>query len=116
MYSTIRRHVGANAVAYLALFVALGGTSYAAVRVTGAAVVDGSLTGADIRAHSLTSRNIAPLAEPASLAAQSAAARGRRGPRGFRGYRGYKGYKGVIGPVGRPARLSRVPRIQGLQG
>jgi hypothetical protein len=45
-------------VAYLALFVALGGSSYAAVAVTGRDVRDGSLTGRDIRNNSLTGRDI----------------------------------------------------------
>ncbi len=38
-----------TAVAYLALFVALGGTAYAAATITGADVVDESLTSADIK-------------------------------------------------------------------
>ena len=41
-------------VAYLALFVALGGSSYAAIRVTGRNVQNRSLTGKDIRKNSLT--------------------------------------------------------------
>ncbi len=115
MVSRIRRHVGGNAVAYVALFVALGGSSYAATRVTGAAVEDGSLTGADIRAHSITSRNIALPARSASLTAQSAASRrGRRGPRGFRGYRGYRGYTGPIGPAGL-AGAQGAPGVSGVQ-
>src|SRR3712207_1130606 len=39
----------ANVVASLALFVALGGTAWAAATITGAEVVDESLTGADIK-------------------------------------------------------------------
>lgn len=115
MSSRIRRHIGGNAVAYVALFVALGGTSYAATRVTGATVQDGSLTGADIRAHSITSSNLALAARPASLTAQSAATRrGRRGPRGFRGYRGYKGDTGPVGPAG-PAGPAGPPGVSGYQ-
>jgi hypothetical protein len=45
-------------VAYLALFVALGGSSYAAVAITGRDVRDGSLTGRDIGNNSLTGRDI----------------------------------------------------------
>jgi hypothetical protein len=45
-------------VAYLALFVALGGSSYAAVAITGRDVRDGSLTGRDIRNNSLTGRDV----------------------------------------------------------
>jgi len=40
----------ANVVATLALFVALGGSSYAAIRITGANVKDGTLSSRDISA------------------------------------------------------------------
>ena len=40
-------------VAVLALVVALGGTSYAALVVTGKSVKDGSLTGRDVKNRSL---------------------------------------------------------------
>jgi len=53
--SHLRRHV----VAYLALFVALGGTAVAAKpMVTGADIQDGSLTGADVENDSLTGADI----------------------------------------------------------
>lgn len=48
----------AMAIAVVALFAALGGTSYAAFMITGAHVKDGSLTGADIRDGSLTARDL----------------------------------------------------------
>jgi hypothetical protein len=48
----------ANVVASVALFVALGGSSYAAVSITGKEVRDGSLTGRDVRDGSLTSRDV----------------------------------------------------------
>lgn len=47
-----------NLMATVAVFVALGGTSYAAVTITGADVRDGSLTGADVRNNSLDRRDI----------------------------------------------------------
>ena len=46
----------ANVTATLALFVALGGSSYAAIKITGRDVKDDSLTGRDVR--SLTSRDV----------------------------------------------------------
>ena len=53
MWERLRRRVTfANALAVLALFVALGGTGYAAVQVTGDDVRDGSLTGAAPRPRS----------------------------------------------------------------
>ena len=45
-------------MATVAVFVALGGTSYAAVTITGADVRNGSLTGADVRNNSLDQRDI----------------------------------------------------------
>ena len=45
----LRRPRHATLVAYLALFVALGGSSYAALRVTGKNVPKDALTGADIK-------------------------------------------------------------------
>jgi hypothetical protein len=48
----------ANVVATLALFIALGGSSYAALTVTGSNVRNGSLTGKDIKRNSLTGRHI----------------------------------------------------------
>ena len=43
----------ANVVATVVIFIALGGSSYAVMRVTGKNVVDNSLTGADIMASHL---------------------------------------------------------------
>jgi hypothetical protein len=45
-------------VAYLALFVALGGSAYAAATITGRDVVDRSLTGADIRNGTIRSPDV----------------------------------------------------------
>ena len=47
-----------NVMATLALFVALGGTSYAAATITGADVRNGSLTGKDVKNRSLTGVDI----------------------------------------------------------
>lgn len=46
----------ATVVAYLALFVALGGSSYAALKVTGRNVPKDALSGADIK--NLTGRDV----------------------------------------------------------
>jgi hypothetical protein len=48
----------ANVVATLALFVALGGGSYAAITITGKNVKNSSLTGKDIKNSSLTSSDV----------------------------------------------------------
>lgn len=95
-------HIQRNLVAYLALFVALGGTSYAAVKITGAQIQDGSITGSDIRDHSLQARDIragslrANLFAPGVLGktAGTASAGGPQGPQGP------KGDTGPAGPAG----------------
>jgi hypothetical protein len=45
-------------VAYLALFVALGGSSYAAITITGKNVKNSSLTGKDVKNNSLTGSDV----------------------------------------------------------
>jgi hypothetical protein len=52
-------HIRHNVIAYTALFVALGGTgAYAANEWTGANIVDGSLTGADIFDNTVSGKDI----------------------------------------------------------
>ena len=85
-----RRHT--TAVAYLALFAALGGSAYAAVTVTGKNIKDGTITGKDVKNLSLD-RN--------KLSAQAVSSlTGRPGPAGSQGVAGPKGEKGEQGPVG----------------
>src|SRR3712207_6327303 len=47
----------ATVVAYLALFVALGGSSYAALQVTGRNIKDNSVTTRDVKNRSLLARD-----------------------------------------------------------
>lgn len=49
----------ANVMSTIAVFVALGGTTYAAATITGSDVKNRSLTGKDIRPNSLTGKQIA---------------------------------------------------------
>lgn len=75
----------ANVVASVALFVALGGSSYAAVSITGKDVRDGSLTGRDIRDGSLTNRDVRShslLARDFKLGELPRGPRGNPGPTG----------------------------------
>jgi hypothetical protein len=89
----------ANITSTLALFIALGGTSYAAVTVTGADVRDGSLTTRDIRDGTLTGRDLA-----ASLRRKMAPRNKSttRGPAGLEGPGGERGPSGERGPAGEP--------------
>jgi hypothetical protein len=91
-----RRH--STAVAYLALFTALGGSAYAAVTVTGANIKDGTVTGRDVKDRSLGTNELSPTAL-GSLAGQPGAG-GPQGPKGDRGEQGPAGPKGDSGPAG----------------
>jgi hypothetical protein len=82
----------ANVTSVVALFVALGGTSYAAITVTGKSVVNGSLTGKDVKRESLGSRHVK------GLVARDF--KGRRFPRGPAGATGAAGAPGAAGGAG----------------
>jgi hypothetical protein len=97
-----------NVVATLALFVALGGSSYAAVTLTGRNIKDSSLTGRDVKDKSLTGAD----AKDSSLTGRDvkngsiAAADldpsipgSLRGPQGPQGIQGIQGIQGPAGPV-----------------
>jgi hypothetical protein len=59
MLSSLRKHLSySNVTATAALFVALGGTSYAVIQVDSRDVVDNSLRSKDVRNNSLRSRDI----------------------------------------------------------
>ena len=81
----MRRLTYSNVTATLALFIALGGSSYAAVKITGRNVVDRSLTGKDIKKRSVPLNRL----------------RGTlpRGPKGDTGPKGETGARGEAGPV-----------------
>ena len=89
----------ANVTASLALFVALGGGAYAASTIDSADVVNGSLTGTDVKNESIRSRDVKALRAKDFAAGQlPAGATGPQGPAGA------KGDQGVPGPIaGTPA-------------
>ena len=97
-----RRHT--TAVAYLALFAALGGSAYAAVTVTGKNIKDGTVTGRDVKNSTLGTNKLSPTAV-SSLT-------GKPGPTGPQGD---KGATGPAGPTGAPGRTG-VPGPAGPQG
>jgi hypothetical protein len=94
----------ANLVATLALFLALGGTSYAAIKVTGKNVTDSSLTGKDVRDGSLTSKDLKrgtiPPITPRDTAPGQSGVPGATGPAGATGPQGEPGATGPQGPKG----------------
>jgi hypothetical protein len=103
----------ATVVAYLALFVALGGSSYAALRVGTAAVLDNSLRsrdiknddvrGKDIRNRTITAKDIAlrKLGREHFRAGQLSS--GKPGAMGPQGPQGARGPQGLTGAPGTPA-------------
>jgi Collagen triple helix repeat (20 copies) len=101
----IRRH--STAVAYLALFAALGGSAYAAVTVTGSNIKDGTVTGKDVKNRSLGTNKLSPTAV-SSLS-------GKPGPAGPQGERGAVGPTGPTGPAG-PKGETGPAGPQGLRG
>ncbi|WP_372789289.1 hypothetical protein [Paraconexibacter sp.] len=85
----------ANVMATIAVFIALGGTSYAALKVTGKDVVDRSLTGADIKKRSVQLDRL-----KGALPAGRDGLPGTPGPVGVKGDTGAKGDTGPQGATG----------------
>ena len=112
MVAYLRRHH----IALLALFVALGGTSYAAAKlprgsvgnpqlrksaVTSAKVKDGSLRTRDFRDGVLTPGEVGPAGPQGPPGSAGPAGRpGEQGPQGVQGVQGLQGEQGVQGPAG----------------
>ena len=82
-----KRLTYANVMATVAVFVALGGSSYAALKITGKQVANGSLTGKDIKRKSVPLNRL-----KGKLPA------GRRGAAGAKGDPGAKGPAGPVNP------------------
>jgi hypothetical protein len=87
MFRRIGRHVAGNAVGYLALVVALGGTSWAAITLP-----PDSVTTVQVKNHSLLAVDFKKGQLP----------RGAKGDRGKRGRTGPTGATGGLGPAGPP--------------
>jgi hypothetical protein len=95
----MRRHLTySNVIATLALFIALGGSSYAAIKITGRNVTDGSLTGKDIKKRSVALNRLngtLPAGAPGLKGDP-----GAKGDPGVKGDPGAKGDRGDVGPAG----------------
>ncbi len=99
MFDVIRRRLTyANTMATIAVVIALGGTSYAAAKVTGRDVRDGSLTGADLKDSSLQSRDIENRSLRAVDFRRGVLRGGRDGEPGEDGFDGFDGFDGEPGP------------------
>src|ERR671927_187601 len=93
------QHLRHNAVAYLALFVALGGTSYAAIKLP---------------ANSVGTKQIKRKAvTPAKLSASTIKRfKGQKGDTGARGPQGEQGIQGIQGVQGIPGTARAYGRVQ----
>ena len=85
----------ATAVAYAALFVALGGSSYAAVAISGKDIRDGTVTTKDVKNSSLLLRDFKRGQIPVGP-------QGEQGPTGPQGPQGPQGETGSTGRPGEP--------------
>jgi len=118
MRSILKRLLGRHgtAVAYLALFAALGGSAYAAVTVTGKNIKDGTVTGKDVKNRSIGTNKL-------SAGAVSSLA-GKPGPAGPQGPAGPNGEIGPVGPPGAtgesglagPQGIAGPPGASGISG
>ena len=90
-----------NVMASAAVFIALGGTSYAAMKVTGDDVRNGSLSGKDVRDGSLGSGDVRDGSLRAADLRPGVIKAGPQGPMGDRGAPGPRGDKGDKGDPGR---------------
>jgi hypothetical protein len=116
MFDVVRRRMTyANTMASVAVLIALGGSSYAAVNVTGRNVKDGSLTGADVRNSSLKSKDIDNRSLRAIDFRKGVLRRGRDGEDGVDGADGFDGFDGEPGP-GITLGSGRVNRIASTDG
>lgn len=101
-----------NVVVALALFVAVGGTSFAAITITGMNVKDGSLTGADVKDGSLGSTDVRNGSLRSADFRPGQLRSGPVGPDGAPGATGAPGPPGATGTAGAPGG----PGAAGLQG
>jgi hypothetical protein len=98
-------HLKDNAVGYVALFAALGGTSYAAVRltpgsVTASALKGGAVTHAKLARNSVSGKNVINGTLTSSDFAKGVLTAGTNGAAGSNGSAGGHGTAGTSGPAG----------------
>jgi hypothetical protein len=101
-----RRPSPATAISLVALFVALGGTSYAVATIGSAQVKNNSLTSSDIKNNTVGStdvKNNSLLAKDFKAGQLVAGAPGAAGPTGPQGPKGDTGATGPQGPADGPA-------------
>ena len=111
--SVLRRRISyANVVATLALFLALGGTSYAALTITGKQVKNSSLTGKDVKNGSIAGGDVKKGSLLSSHFKAGQLTGGSGGPAGPSGPSGPVGPVGPTGPVGATGATGGVSGVQ----
>jgi hypothetical protein len=85
-------------VAYLALFVALGGTAFAAMKITSRDIKNGTIRSVDVKDRALLARDF----KPGQLPAGAQGPKGDTGPPGQNGTNGTNGQDGAPGQPGAP--------------
>jgi hypothetical protein len=121
MLSPVVRHIRGNAVAYLALFTALGGTSYAAVTlapgsVTSRAIANGAVTQSKLARSSVGENNLIKHSLTAAdfkAGALAVAVKGAAGAKGANGGPGSAGPAGPTGAAGTDGSAGIVARVRG---
>lgn len=107
-------HVRGNAIAYLALFVALSGTAWATSRIGSGDIKRNAILGKHIKKGQVTSQDV----KDESLSSSDISAEtlgdleGPQGPQGPAGDPGADGPQGIQGPPGDPG----TDGLQGIQG
>lgn len=99
-----------NVTATIALFVALGGSSYAALSVSGKHIRNGTVTSADLKDGSIASRDVdngSLLAKDFKSGQLPAGPQGPAGPAGPTGPAGPAGEPGPSGPAGMTNAITR---------
>ena len=110
----VGNHLRSNVVAYLALFVALGGSAYAAVKleknsVKSKNIAPGQVKNSDLGDSAVTSPKVADGSLESKDFAAGQLPSGEQGPQGPQGQQGQQGAAGPAGPAGHPG-------IQGVPG
>jgi hypothetical protein len=92
----------ASVLALIALFVALGGASYAAVTINGNNIQNNSIPGKKLKNGAVTNKKVKANSLRANrlTAGARASLRGAQGPRGETGAHGAQGPQGPQGPAG----------------
>ena len=123
MFRTFGRHIRQQFVGYIALFIALGGVSYAAVTlpkssVTSSQIKNGEIKNADLAKNAVTSNKVKNGSllsadfKAGQLPAGAPGPQGIQGPQGLPGEKGEPGTNGTNGTDGAPGSALAYARVE----